>query len=70
MPRKEEALEKLRGGAKFDEVAKEFSEDKARAGKFSCSFGFCLLMFQSRWRIGMEDERRPGPYIRGGGFQP
>jgi len=30
--RKEEALEKLKGGAKFDEVAREFSEDKARAG--------------------------------------
>ncbi|PBP24149.1 hypothetical protein BUE80_DR004908 [Diplocarpon rosae] len=30
--KKEEALEKLKGGAKFDEVAKEFSEDKARAG--------------------------------------
>ena len=26
-------MEKLKGGAKFDEVAKEFSEDKARAGK-------------------------------------
>jgi NIMA-interacting peptidyl-prolyl cis-trans isomerase 4 len=32
--KKEEALEKLKGGAKFDDVAKEFSEDKARAGKF------------------------------------
>ena len=30
--KKEEALEKLKGGAKFDDVAKEFSEDKARAG--------------------------------------
>ena len=30
--RKEEALAKLRDGAKFDEVAKEFSEDKARQG--------------------------------------
>lgn len=30
--KKEEALEKLKGGAKFDQVAKEFSEDKARAG--------------------------------------
>jgi len=33
--KKEEALEKLKGGAKFDEVAKEFSEDKARAGTFA-----------------------------------
>ncbi|KAJ5227227.1 peptidyl-prolyl cis-trans isomerase pin4 [Penicillium citrinum] len=30
--KKEEALEKLRNGAKFDEVAREFSEDKARQG--------------------------------------
>jgi len=32
--KKEEALAKLKDGAKFDEVAKEFSEDKARAGEF------------------------------------
>ncbi|KAJ5678225.1 Peptidyl-prolyl cis-trans isomerase pin4 [Penicillium maclennaniae] len=30
--KKEEALEKLRNGSKFDEVAREFSEDKARLG--------------------------------------
>ncbi|KAL1961349.1 hypothetical protein VTO42DRAFT_77 [Malbranchea cinnamomea] len=30
--KKEEALEKLRSGAKFDEVAREYSEDKARQG--------------------------------------
>ncbi|OJJ47662.1 hypothetical protein ASPZODRAFT_31147, partial [Penicilliopsis zonata CBS 506.65] len=30
--KKEEAVEKLRNGAKFDEVAREFSEDKARQG--------------------------------------
>ncbi|MCJ1372588.1 Peptidyl-prolyl cis-trans isomerase pin4 [Loxospora ochrophaea] len=30
--KKEEALTKLRAGAKFDEVAREFSEDKARQG--------------------------------------
>ncbi|KAL2108308.1 hypothetical protein VUR80DRAFT_3990 [Thermomyces stellatus] len=30
--KKEEALAKLRAGAKFDEVAREFSEDKARQG--------------------------------------
>lgn len=30
--KKEEALEKLRNGAKFDEVARDFSEDKARQG--------------------------------------
>ena len=32
--KKEEALEKLRNGAKFDEVAREMSEDKARQGTF------------------------------------
>lgn len=31
--KKEEALAKLRDGAKFDDVAREFSEDKARQGK-------------------------------------
>jgi NIMA-interacting peptidyl-prolyl cis-trans isomerase 4 len=31
--KKEEALEKLKGGAKFDDVAREFSEDKARQGR-------------------------------------
>jgi NIMA-interacting peptidyl-prolyl cis-trans isomerase 4 len=30
----EEALEKIRNGAKFDEVAREMSEDKARQGMF------------------------------------
>ncbi|KAL8745549.1 MAG: hypothetical protein Q9190_002315 [Brigantiaea leucoxantha] len=30
--KKEEALTKLREGAKFDDVAREFSEDKARQG--------------------------------------
>ncbi|KAL2068257.1 hypothetical protein VTL71DRAFT_16355 [Oculimacula yallundae] len=30
--KKEEALGKLKAGGKFDEVAKEFSEDKARVG--------------------------------------
>lgn len=30
--RKEEALAKIRDGAKFDEVAREYSEDKARQG--------------------------------------
>jgi hypothetical protein len=33
--KKEEALEKLRNGTKFDEVAREFSEDKARQGMYS-----------------------------------
>lgn len=33
--KKEEALAKLNAGGKFDEVAKEFSEDKARQGKIT-----------------------------------
>lgn len=33
--KKEEALAKLRDGAKFDDVAREFSEDKARQGKIA-----------------------------------
>jgi len=33
--KKEEALEKIRNGAKFDEVAREMSEDKARQGMFN-----------------------------------
>jgi hypothetical protein len=28
-------MEKLRNGTKFDEVAREFSEDKARQGMFN-----------------------------------
>lgn len=31
--KKEEALAKLHDGVKFDEVAREFSEDKARQGR-------------------------------------
>jgi len=31
--KKEEALQKLRDGAKFDDVAREMSEDKARQGR-------------------------------------
>ena len=31
--KKEEAVAKLNSGTKFDEVAREFSEDKARQGK-------------------------------------
>lgn len=31
-------MEKLRNGVKFDEVAREFSEDKARQGMFNLFF--------------------------------
>lgn len=36
--KKEEALEKIKAGAKFDDVAREYSEDKARQGKFNAFF--------------------------------
>lgn len=36
--KKEEAVGKLREGVKFDEVAREFSEDKARQGGSTISF--------------------------------
>lgn len=35
--KKEEAVAKLNAGVKFDEVAREFSEDKARQGTHSPS---------------------------------
>ena len=35
--KKEEALAKLQEGVKFDEVARDFSEDKARQGRRDCS---------------------------------
>jgi parvulin-like peptidyl-prolyl isomerase len=40
--KKEEALEKLKGGAKFDDVAREFSEDKARQGSYFSSTAPCI----------------------------
>ena len=46
--RKEEALTKLKSGAKFDDVAREFSEDKARQGKqrsvFLMSYGAYIVL--------------------------
>jgi len=45
--KKEEALAKLNSGASFDSVAREFSEDKARAGTYLFPhfsvFSTCLL---------------------------
>lgn len=32
--KKEEALAQLKAGVKFDQVARDFSEDKAKQGKF------------------------------------
>lgn len=42
--KKEEALGRLRGGAKFDEVAREFSEDKARQGRLDSYFAVVVLL--------------------------
>lgn len=69
-----EALQKLEGGAKFDDVAREFSEDKARAGRFfflvhvfryhifPSSGGFFwgekADMRQCRWSFGLEGKGR------------
>ena len=47
--KKEEALAKLRDGGKFDDVAREFSEDKQRQGtivlpclSFACTLNIAL----------------------------
>lgn len=63
--KKEEALEKLRNGAKFDEVAREMSEDKARQGMFSSSsvttsFKLHLGVEQTRCTV---DDWNGGIYI-------
>lgn len=42
--KKEEALAKLNAGSKFDEVAREFSEDKARQGMAVPSSGECCTI--------------------------
>lgn len=49
--KKEEALEKLRNGAKFDEVAREMSEDKARQGGFH-SFFFVFIISRGMSCVG------------------
>ena len=36
--KKEEALAKLNAGSKFDELAREFSEDKARQGRLVLAY--------------------------------
>lgn len=43
--KKEQAVEKLRNGAKFDDVAREFSEDKARQGTLLPIFSIFLPGF-------------------------
>lgn len=61
--KKEEALEKLRNGTKFDEVAREFSEDKARQGMcsrrilngLSLSFQVPFFCKDTPWNFNMVD---------------
>ena len=45
--KKEEAVAKLNDGVKFDEVAREFSEDKARAGKNTIVLSGLLLVYNT-----------------------
>lgn len=68
--KKEEALAKLNAGAKFDDVAREFSEDKARTGKPICisSWQDLGLLHRSRWRPGVEDEGVIAARVLGRGF--
>lgn len=57
--KKEEALAKINAGAKFDDVAREFSEDKARTGKIHDVhyLRFVSEDLQSARRgVGMENE--------------
>lgn len=51
----QEAIAKLNGGAKFDEVAREFSEDKARQGK-----GFLVLRRHRHFIFALELTNRAG----------
>lgn len=44
--KKEEALAKLNSGAKFDDVAREFSEDKARTGNSITFTSLCVWEFK------------------------
>jgi hypothetical protein len=61
--KKEEALEKLKGGAKFDEVAKEFSEDKARAGTFAPGEMAAVMFTNVRNQVGLWDGKREATWI-------
>ena len=59
--KKEEALTKLKDGVKFDDVAREFSEDKARQGMGAStrvSFDFALKNC-TRWIAWLESPVSP-----------
>lgn len=71
--KKEEALEKIRNGAKFDEVAREMSEDKARQGKFITSENYeatkavnLLIVPTYRRFSGLEGPWKPHARLRKG----
>jgi hypothetical protein len=65
--RKEEALAKLKEGVKFDEVAREFSEDKARQGEIN-QVNSTLLpepdATMYRRITGLEDQGQSRPSVR------
>ena len=50
--KKEEALAKLVEGVKFDEVARNFSEDKARQGEYSMVLRMAALPKMLTGRVG------------------
>lgn len=70
--KKEEALEKIRNGAKFDEVAREMSEDKARQGMCIAAGEPCGAQVQDfadcsyRWFSGLEGSWKPDARLREG----
>lgn len=57
--KKEEAVAKLNAGSKFDEVAREFSEDKARQGTLtihaSSNVYLSLMILSRRWLTRLEE---------------
>lgn len=65
--KKEEALEKLRNGAKFDEVAREMSEDKARQGTRTVFYENDEKLMDRRWKSRVEDEGQLVGRFREGG---
>lgn len=52
--KKEEALAKLNAGSNFDEVAREFSEDKARQGGINQHESYNSRLTSTRWLVRLE----------------
>jgi hypothetical protein len=67
--KKEEALAKLSEGVKFDEVARTYSEDKARQGiiltpyEIPPSHLLTSFVCSCRWFSWLEDKGEPGSYV-------